>query len=304
MCKDLFTIESESRTMVSDFIFARNGISYILFHLLFNLSLLPVLIKIYSGMRKDVVNKMYQIAVCDDEPALCKTVSDMIKSWNQDISVSCFYSGEELVGTYNFYDAIFLDIDMNKETGGINGIETGRRIRRLDHETKIVYLTAYRDYVAGAFEVHAFQYLLKPVSEKLLHRTLEEIFRYVKKTDSRKIMDFHTSNGVVCVDTADICYFEFVDRKIKMVTVQDIYYMTGKISSIYERTCSLGFSMPHKSFVVNLFHVKNVKNLDIIMDNGEMLPLSQKKQKEWKQELANYLSQRLEYRRREGGGGL
>lgn len=69
--------------------------------------------------------------------------------------------------------------------------------------------------------------------------------------------------------------------------------MTGKISGIYERTCAMGFSMPHKSFVVNLLHVKNVRNLDIFMDNGDRLPLSQKKQKEWKQELTNYLSERL-----------
>lgn len=49
---------------------------------------------------------------------------------------------------------------------GMNGIETGKAIRRIDKGTKIVYLTAYRDYVAGAFGVHAFQYLLKPISEK------------------------------------------------------------------------------------------------------------------------------------------
>ena len=56
----------------------------------------------------------------------------------------------------------------------------------------------------------------------------------------------------------------------------------------------------HKSFVVNLLHVKNVRNLDIFMDNGDQVPLSQKKQKEWKQELTNYLSGRLERQRMEG----
>ena len=44
---------------------------------------------------------------------------------------------------------------------GMNGIETGKAIRSVDTDVKIVYLTAYRDYVAGAFGVHAFQYLLK-----------------------------------------------------------------------------------------------------------------------------------------------
>ena len=182
---------------------------------------------------------------------------------------------------------------------GIDGIETGRRIRKKDYETKIIYLTSYRDYVAGAFEVHAFQYLLKPVSPAQLTQILEEIFRYLKEPDNRMILDFHTNEGLVCVDAAKICYFEFIDRKIRMVTVNGVYTMRGKISSVYDRTCSLGFSMPHKSFVVNFLHVKNVRNLDIFLDNGDSIPLSQKKQKAWKQELTNYLSERLERQRRE-----
>ncbi len=238
---------------------------------------------------------MYQIAVCDDEPAVCDMVAEEIKKWNQDIKVFCFYSGEALIDAYDFYDAVFLDIDMK----GINGIETGRKIRERDHETKIIYLTSYRDYVAGAFEVHAFQYLLKPIVSIHLTQILEEIFQYVKKADKKKLLDFHTSEGVVCVDTTEICYFEFVDRKIKMVTMQRTYFMIGKISSVYDRMRSMGFSMPHKSFVVNLLHVKNVRNLDIFLDNGDRIPLSQKKQKVWKQELTNFLSERMERQRRE-----
>lgn len=236
-----------------------------------------------------MVCEMYQIAVCDDEPEICEMVCNGIREWSQDIRISCFDSGEMLLAAYDSFDVIFLDIDMK----GMDGIETGRQIRERDHETKIVYLTAYRDYVAGAFEVHAFQYLLKPISPACLKQILEELFRYVKSTDKQRILDFHTEEGLICVDAADICYFEFVNRKIRMVTRQNSYHMTGKIGSIYARTCSMGFSMPHKSFVVNLLHVKNVRNLDIFMDNGDRIPLSQKKQKEWKQELTNYLSERL-----------
>lgn len=237
---------------------------------------------------------MYQIAVCDDEPAVCEMVSGVVgewnKEWDKEIKLSCFGSGEELLAAYDSFDAIFLDIDMK----GIDGIETGRQIRGRDRETRIVYLTSYRDYVAGAFEVHAFQYLVKPVSPARLRQVLEELFRYVRKTDRQRILDFHTDEGMVCIDATDICYFEFVNRRIHMVTAREIYHMTGKIGGIYERLCSMGFSMPHKSFVVNLLHVKNVRNLDIFMDNGDQIPLSQKKQKEWKQELTTYLSERLE----------
>lgn len=72
--------------------------------------------------------------------------------------------------------------------------------------------------------------------------------------------------------------------------------MVERITNVAKRMEAYGFSMPHQSFVVNMFHVKNVKNQQIIMDNQMELPLSQKKQKTWKQELMTYLSGRLEGR--------
>ncbi len=210
-------------------------------------------------------------------------------------------------------------------------------------DTKIVYLTAYRDYVSGAFGVHAFQYLLKPVNKKAIWNVLEEIFRYTKSAEKKIILDFHTVDGALCLPVESIYFFEYENRKIRIVTdkeqyymaksaekkiildfhtvdgalclpVESIYffeyenrkirivtdkeqyYMADKIGNVAKRMDEFGFSMPHQSFVVNMFHVKNVKNQQIFLDNGMEIPLSQKKQKIWKQELMEYLSRRLEGR--------
>lgn len=238
---------------------------------------------------------MYKIAVCDDEEALSAQVKDLITEWNPSIDVLCFSSGEELLENYQSYEAVFLDIDM----AGMNGIETGKAIRRLDKDTKIVYLTAYRDYVSGAFGVHAFQYLLKPVNKKAIWNVLEEIFRYTKSGEKKIILDFHTVDGALCLPVESIYFFEYENRKIRIVTDKELYYMADKIGNVAKRMAEFGFSMPHQSFVVNMFHVKNVKNQQIFLDNGMEIPLSQKKQKIWKQELMGYLSKRLE-----GRGGM
>lgn len=238
---------------------------------------------------------MYKIAVCDDEEAVSAQVKELITEWNPSVDVVCFSSGEELLENYQSYEAVFLDIDM----AGMNGIETGKAIRKMDKDTKIVYLTAYRDYVSGAFGVHAFQYLLKPVNKKAIWNVLEEIFRYMKSAEKKIILDFHTVDGSLCLPVERIYFFEYENRKIRIVTDEEQYYMSDKIGNMAKRMAEFGFSMPHQSFVVNMFHVKNVKNQQIFLDNGMEIPLSQKKQKTWKQELMGYLSQRLE-----GRGGM
>ena len=235
---------------------------------------------------------MYKIAVCDDEEAVSAQVKELITEWNPSVDVVCFLSGEALLENYQSYEAVFLDIDM----AGMNGIETGKAIRKMDKDTKIVYLTAYRDYVSGAFGVHAFQYLLKPVNKKAIWNVLEEIFRYTKAAEKKIILDFHTVDGSLCLPVERIYFFEYENRKIRIVTDEEQYYMADKIGNVAKRMAEFGFSMPHQSFVVNMFHVKNVKNQQIFLDNGMEIPLSQKKQKIWKQELMEYLSRRLEGR--------
>ena len=237
---------------------------------------------------------MYRIAVCDDDEHIVSEVQRLILEWNPQTEVSCFSSGEELLFDYRPYHAVFLDIDME----GMNGIETGKAVRQMDREVKIVYLTAYRDYVAGAFAVHAFQYLLKPVNHKNMISTLEEVFRYVKSPEKMTVLDFRTVDGMVCLPTEEIYYFGYFNRRIRIVTGREEYFMVNRIGEVYERMKEYGFSMPHKSFVVNMQHEKNVKGSQIYLDNGMELPLSQKKQKLWKQELMSYFSKRLEERKK------
>lgn len=232
---------------------------------------------------------MYRVAVCDDDQNVREEVSRIIREWNPEIRVDCFESGESLAEAYETYHAVFLDIDMK----GMNGIETGKWIRGRDKETKLVYLTAYQDYVAGAFGVHAFQYLLKPVKKEEIRKVLEDIFSYLHVPEKKPVLDFQTVNGLLCVPVEEIYYFEYISRRVEIVTADGVYAMTEKIGRVAKRMESYGFSMPHQSFVVNMLHVRNVLSGRILLDNGMEIPLAQKRQKEWKRELITYLSERM-----------
>ena len=83
------------------------------------------------------------------------------------------------------------------------------------------------------------------------------------------------------------------NRKIKLVTTECLFHMRGSIGDIAVKMESFGFAVPHKSFVVNLHHVKNLKGYDMFMTNGEILPLSQKKSAELREMLTRWLAQQI-----------
>ena len=95
------------------------------------------------------------------------------------------------------------------------GSRPENRSENLDKDVKIIYVTSYRDYVSGAFGVHAFQYLLKPLKEAAVCQVMEDLFLYLEKPKA-EVLDFQTSEGIVCLPTDEIFYFEYANRKIRL----------------------------------------------------------------------------------------
>ena len=108
-----------------------------------------------------------RVAVCDDICAererLTALSEDYLRSKSIDAQVCGFGSGEELINAFEKeeYNLVFLDIYM----GGITGVETAKRIRRISPDCVIIFTTTSREHGAEAFDVDAFHYLVKPVEK-------------------------------------------------------------------------------------------------------------------------------------------
>ena len=232
-----------------------------------------------------------RIAVCDDDETAVSFLRELIESYpKQKLNADGYSSGEDLLRTGNIYDLIFLDIDMK----GIDGIETARRIRIHDRKVKIVYVTSYKEYAGKAFSVHAFGYLLKPVKQEKIWKQIEDALLWQEEEAPEvKQVEFTAVEGLVRLPVDMIYYFEYQNRRIYMKSKDTTYEMRGRISDIAGRMEEYGFSVPHKSFVVNLYHVKNIKGYEILMMNGEWIPLSQKQAVQFKEKLSLYLADKM-----------
>lgn len=233
---------------------------------------------------------MLNISICDDDLNIVKQMKNLIETYEKEkCKVSTYSSGEELLKARGKFDVIFLDIDMS----GMDGIETAKQIRNIDKDVKIIYLTSFTDYVNLAFSVHAFGYLNKPIKKKEIYNQLDEAIIYTKPKEDEILIEFITTGGIKRLVPKDIYFFEYLNRKVKMKTLMGTYILNQKITDVAKFMNQYGFLMPHKSFTVNLFYVKSIKGYDIYMMDGSVIPLSQKKSVEFKEELNIFLGDHI-----------
>lgn len=232
---------------------------------------------------------MLKIAVCDDDRAFAGEMEEYLKEYETLFLVDVYSSGEALIESGIQYDFLFLDIDME----GISGIDAARILRRKDKKAKIIYVTAYEDFRDYAFSVHAFAYLVKPVSRERVQGILREAIAYQSGEEPDKALRFETEEGLLEAGAKEIYYFEYQNRKIRIVWKEGERRMRGSITRLAEKLEPLGFSMPHKSFVVNLYHIKSLKGYNVTLTDGSQLPLSQKKSAAFRERFTKWLASQI-----------
>lgn len=232
---------------------------------------------------------MYQIAICDDEVQMRRFLRAALEEAGIVCGVDEFSNGAELLRNYREYDILFLDIDMPV----VNGMEAAREIRRKDRKAKIIYVTAYQDYMQRSFAVHPFSFLVKPVKKEAIIKVLREAVLYSREDEKSVTLRMETEQGMEELAVQDIYYLEYQNRKLRLAMRHGECRVRGKISEFSRKLIPYGFASPHKSFVVNLYHVKAIRGYDIFMMNGDVVPLSQKRSTEFRGLLGKYQAERL-----------
>jgi DNA-binding LytR/AlgR family response regulator len=233
---------------------------------------------------------MLNIAVCDDERLYIDNLGEIILSFTQQNSMSVniekFDDGIELISSGIKFDLIFLDIEMKKS----NGIEVAERIREVDSNVPIVYVTSYSDYWRRAYKVHAFDFILKPFNSEEIFRVLSD-FIALKKTSNVKTVELTTEYGTEIQPINEIYYFILLaKRKIQIVTISKDYIVRENLTDIFNKLDDDCFYITHRSCIVNMNYVQTIKKNDgILMTNGDWVPLAQKKQKDFFIKLSKQL---------------
>lgn len=238
---------------------------------------------------------MMHIAICDDEKDFVAYLTELLDRYasetGEEIKISAYYDGMDLIEKYDTtIDLIFLDIQMRM----VNGLQTAEHIRRLDENVGIIFLTTLTRYGLEGYKYQAANYIIKPIKYVRLKAEMDSWRKKYQKRDSPSIV-IANDTGRYKIFLKSLRFVETFNRNLLLHTEQENIICYKSMKEMERELQDKSFVRCHTSYLVNLYYVKNVKvkNLEMELITGEVLPISQPKRKEFMERLTEYLGEQL-----------
>lgn len=230
----------------------------------------------------------YNIAVLDDEKIYHNQIREKIADIGIknliDFDIIEFDCANDLIDSiYNkkiIFDVLLLDIHMK----GINGMDAAKIIRQKSMDVNIIFITSLTDYVYDGYDVGASGYLLKPIDYAKMEKLLLELYNKRKK----RVILVKRKGSMHKLKIDDIIYFESNNHNVKIVTTDDEIIIYKKLSDFYD--ISNSFIKPHKSYLINIIHIKAIVINNIELSKGYSVPLSRNNRAKVEKVFLNYLA--------------
>lgn len=227
-------------------------------------------------------------AILDDNPIFLESIKRAVSEYHNKLEITYFTEPEEFLNyisnNVHKINGVFLDIVLDN----INGMEIARKVHETAPDINIVFVTGYvKEYCQNIFlsdfDITPFAFLTKPLDKNVLYKIFDK-FTEKENTQSLEDIMIKTAEGYVFINPLEICYLESQKRMVKFsLTDKTELHTYGKIADFSGQLKYFQYS--HKSFFVNLRCVKKFNTNEVIMINEDKIPISQRYQKQFKEEL-------------------
>ena len=164
-------------------------------------------------------------------------------------------------------DVVFLDIEIS----GASGLDCARIIADINPKTKIIFATAHAEYMSNAFEVYAFDYLLKPFNVERVDQTLQRILdlaRHKEAEPLERIVKYEKGldkllvkgrESMSFVDIKDIILVQREEGSTVIYTAKDSFTTSAGLGEIEEKLDPEQFMRSHKSYIINVSQIRKIE---------------------------------------------
>lgn len=186
----------------------------------------------------------------------------------------------------NPYDLLIMDIELN----AVNGLDVVKYGRDCGRHPFVIFLSSYSEYALEAFDTEAYHYLVKPVYFTKFKQVLDRVFQVYSKDHQAYTIDF--DHKKVVLKMGEIQYFESYKRVTNVFTARE-NYRTASTLDHEENLLPDHFFRIHQGYLVNLQHIRSIKGDNVVMDNGERLPISFRKKRKTLERFCDFVREHM-----------
>ena len=236
---------------------------------------------------------MIRVAIVEDEAEIREQLMGYVQRYTRQygtaFEVKTFADGLEILEDYRpAYDLILLDIEMKH----LDGMETARRIRELDPDVMLVFITNMAQYAIKGYAVGALDYVLKPVPYFAFSQQLQKVEEQLRRR-TRHYLAVPVEGGLRRLDTSRIYYIESEGHRVHFYTEEGDFAAPGALKALEEKLADRPFARCNRGYLVNLAQVQAVQQNTVEVGPYE-LQVSRPKRKSFLAALTDYI----------GGDGL
>ena len=237
---------------------------------------------------------MINFVFCDDNAQFLTLLKDvvlkeckkLIPKGHDFVMGPAFCNGEEVVQYFKDHhvDVLFLDIDMP----GLNGFEIAKLVCKEYKNTKIVFMSAYDNFVYSSFEFYPLAYIRKSYISKELPKVIKRIFE--KFNESHNQINLSTNFGIKVVDVNSITYVESKRNYYSVHLIQGREYTCrGTLTDFEKNVSQYDFFRTHSAYLVNLEHVEQILEDGFLLVQNTSLPIAQRRARDFKKAYMDYI---------------
>ncbi len=234
------------------------------------------------------------ILAVDDERTQLEDLARLLRSFPMVEEVECACDGHDALvkASAEHFDAIFLDVRMPD----LDGVELGRVLRRFAAPPQLVFVSAYDNAAVDAFELHALDYLRKPVSRARVEEALERVAEAVEAESSRApnghagtpapetelIAVANVRNGATrLIARNSILYVQSHGDFVRIVSDEGRYLLRATLAEIERRWEPFGFVRVHRQYVANLLKAVELRpqlggTAELLLSDGQTIPIARR----------------------------
>ncbi|MGL6199431.1 MAG: LytR/AlgR family response regulator transcription factor [Lachnospiraceae bacterium] len=230
------------------------------------------------------------IAIVEDELEYSNHIKEYLHRYEREYGeifhITVFRDGDEIaIGYKSQFDIILMDIQMQF----MDGMQAAEKIREVDSEVIIIFITNMTQYAIKGYQVDALDYVLKPIDYFSFSSRLERAIARMKNR-VRHYITITVKGGTVKLDVSDVFFIESQRHNLVYHAKNKEYETTATLKETEEKIGKLGFCRVNKGCLINLEHVDGVWD-GCARVNGENIPISRARKNLFMEALTNYVSE-------------